>query len=110
MTDEQRKISLEELMQEEFGPVPLMNDEKTCIHAEYVTLLVHVKEFRQTATLDTAEEFWYKLLTEQQYFENCLNSNDFALRLLTRAFNEYICIYIYICICICICIYIYMYI
>ena len=65
-----------------------MNDEKTRIYAEYVTLLVHVKELHQTATLDTAEEFWYKLLTEQQYFENCLNINDFALRFLTRTFNE----------------------
>ena len=50
MSDEQRKISLEEPMQEKFGPVPLMNDDKTCIHAEYVRLLV-----RQTATLDTEE-------------------------------------------------------
>ena len=80
MTDEQRKISLEELMQEEFGPVLLMNDEKTCIHAEYVTLLVHVKELRQAATLDTAEEFWYLLLT--------LNINDFALRFLTHTINK----------------------
>ena len=61
MTVEQKKISLEELMQEKYGPVPLMNVEKTRIHGEYVTLLVHVKELRQTATLDTAEEFWYRI-------------------------------------------------
>ena len=30
MTDEQRKISLEELMQEKFGSVPLMNDGNFC--------------------------------------------------------------------------------
>ena len=65
-----------------------MSDDKTRIHAEYVTPLVHVKELRQTATLDTAEEFWYKLLPEQHYFVICRNINDFASRFLTRTFNE----------------------
>ena len=53
LADEKRKTSQEGLIQEKLGPVPLTNDEKTRIHAEYVTLLVHVKELHQTATLDT---------------------------------------------------------
>ena len=75
------------LMQTEFAPVPLKDDEKARIHAEYVTLLVHVKALQENAELDTAKEYWHRLLTVQQY-ENCCNINEYALRFLTRTFNE----------------------
>ena len=42
----------------------------------------------ENAKLDMAEEYWYNLLTVQQYYENCRNINEFALRFLTHMFNE----------------------
>ena len=52
-------------MQEKSGLVALKDDEKARIHAEYVTLLVHVKALRKSA-----------------------NINEFALRFLTHTFHE----------------------
>ena len=34
------------------------------------------------------EELWYDLLSTEEYFKNCLNINEFALKFLTRTFNE----------------------
>ena len=31
---------------------------------------------------------WYELLTNKEYYEACLNINDFALRFLVRTYNE----------------------
>ena len=88
ISDEERKLRLEKLMQEKYGPVPLKDDEKARIHAEYVTLMIPAKALRENAKLDTAEEYWYKLSTVQQYYENCPNINEFAFRFLTRTFNK----------------------
>ena len=55
LTDDQRKITLEKLMEEKCGPVPLLNDEKNRIHAEYVTLLVNVEKLCQTLHLQQSK-------------------------------------------------------
>ena len=34
------------------------------------------------------EELWYNLLSKEEYFSNCLLVNEFALKFLTRTFNE----------------------
>ena len=75
-------------MKEKFGPVPLKNDEKARISAEYATILVHVTTLKGNANIKRCEEFWYQLLSTKEYYENCLNINEFALRFLTRTFNE----------------------
>ena len=36
----------------------------------------------------SSEKIWYELLTNKEYYEACLNINDFALRFLVRTYNE----------------------
>ena len=36
----------------------------------------------------TNERLWYKLLTDEKCFGNCINIKEFALRFLVRTFNE----------------------
>ena len=63
--------------------------EKTCIEAEYTSLLVHVDGLlRDNPDIKMAKEIWYKLLTTNEYFEDCCDINNFALKFLTRTFNE----------------------
>ena len=40
-------------MKEKFGPVPLKNDEKARISAEYATILVHVTTLKENANIKT---------------------------------------------------------
>ena len=78
-TNEERKFGLEELLDETFCPTPRLS-------AEYVTL--NISTIMEKVQLKTSEAIWYELLTDKQYYENCTNVNEFALRFLTRTFNE----------------------
>ena len=60
-----RKASFEELLKKRCGPVPLNEDEKTRLRAEYVTLLVIVSSF-EGHEFHSPEEMWYSLLTKEE--------------------------------------------
>ena len=87
-TDENRKDSLGLLLDEKFGPVPLKQDEKERIQAEFITLLINAKELMKDPNLNSPEKVWYELLTNEKCYTKCLDINEFALRFLTRTFNE----------------------
>ena len=76
------------LLDEPSGPVPLIEEEKARLKAEYTTLLLNSQDIQENSKVNTPEDLWYVLLTEKRYYENCLNVNDFALRFLTRSLNE----------------------
>ena len=82
---EVRREKFISFLDEKHSPVPLNEQEKERLKAEYATLLVHAEEL---SDLKTVEAIWYKLLTEERYYENCKNVNEFALRFLTRTTNE----------------------
>ena len=88
--NESRKISFSKLLDQKFGPVPLKDDERTRLLAEYATLLVNVSQIKAKNNFDatSSEKVWYELLTNKEYYEACLNINDFALRFLVRTYNE----------------------
>ena len=87
ISEEQRKHSFEKLLDKKFGPVPLKDDEKARLKAEYVTVFVNVSTLIQNTELKTPESIWYELLTQEKYYKTCTNMNEFALRFLTRTFN-----------------------
>ena len=84
--------SLELLLEQPSGPVPLTTQEKERIKAEYVTLQHFAKDIEikllKQKTKFHQEELWYNLLSKEEYFSNCLLVNEFALKFLTRTFNE----------------------
>ena len=86
--NESRKISFSKLLDQKFGPVPLKDDERARLLAEYATLLVNVSQIQAKNNFDatSSEKVWYKLLTNKEYYEACLNINDFALRFLVRTY------------------------
>ena len=89
---EQQQKSLELLMEEPSGVVPLKIQEKERIKAEYVTLQHFAKDVEINLLKKKSkfhqEELWYELLSTEEYYKNCLNINEFALKFLTRTFNE----------------------
>ena len=79
------------MLEEDSGPVPLVEAEKDRLKAEYTTLYLNaqdiIKETKSQSS--TPENLWYTLLTERKYYEHCLLvANDFAPRFLTRSLNE----------------------
>ena len=87
LPEQVRKASFEELLKKKCGPVPLNEDEKTRLRAEYVTLLVIVSSFKDHE-FHSPEEMWYSLLTKEEYYNQLLTLNEYALRFLTRTSNE----------------------
>ena len=79
--NESRKISFSKLLDQKFGPVPLKDDERARLLAEYATLLVNVSQIKVKNNFDatSSEKVWYELLT---------NINDFTLRFLVRTYNK----------------------
>ena len=77
---------------EEPSDVPIIIQEKERIKAEYVTLQHFAKDVEINLLKKKSkfhqEELWYDLLSTEKYFKNCLNINEFALKFLTRTFNE----------------------
>ena len=65
------------LLEEPSGPVPLIEEEKARLRAEYTTLLLISQDIQENSKANTPEEIWYLLLTEMRYYEHCLNVNDF---------------------------------
>ena len=88
VSDEERKLSFEKLLEEKSSAVPLKSDEKERLKAEYVTLQINASMIAKQPEVKTPEAFWYELLTIEQYYKTCINVNEFALRFLTRTFNE----------------------
>ena len=84
-----RENSFSLLLGEDSGPVPLLEEEKRRLKAEYITLALNASDIiKESRSPLTPENIWYTLLTDKKYYENCLLVNDFALRFLTRSFNE----------------------
>merc|ERR1739842_35385 len=72
--------SLELLLEQPSGPVPLTTQEKERIKAEYVTLQhfekdIEIKLLKQNTKFQQ-EELWYNLLSNEEYFSNCLLVNE----------------------------------
>ena len=79
-------------MEEPSGVFPLKIQEKERIKAEYVTLQYFAKDVEINLLKKKSkfhqEELWFDLLSTEEYLENCLNINEFALKFLTKSFNE----------------------
>ena len=80
--------SFEKLLEEKSSPVPLKSGEKGRLKAEYAKLLINASTITKKPEVKTPEALWYELLTQEQYYKICVNVNEFALRFLTRTFNE----------------------
>ena len=83
--DEHRREIFLSLLNEKHSPVPLSVDEKERLKAEYATMLVYAEELKD---FKSSEDTWYRLLTDERYYGNLKNINEFALRFLTRTTNE----------------------
>ena len=88
MPDEVRKTSFEQLLKKKCGPVPLKEEEKVRLRAEYSTLLVIVSSSFRDHKFRSPEEMWYSLLTKEEYYKQLMTLNEYALRFLTRTSNE----------------------
>ena len=90
MPAESRENSFSPLLEEDSGPVPLVEAEKDHLKAEYTTLYLNAQDIIEEtkSQLSTPENLWYTLLTERKYYEHCLLVNEFALRFLTQSLNE----------------------
>ena len=86
--DEVRKTSFEQLLEQKCGPVPLTEEEKVRLRADYSTLLVIVSSFFRDHKFRSPEEMWYSLLTKEEYYKQLMTLNEYALRFLTRTSNE----------------------
>ena len=87
------KKNLNDLLNIKVSPHPLLLDEKERIKKEYVTMLMNVDEVKEKLKIVhgnnlTSENIWYEILSNENYYENCKEINNFALRLLTRSLNE----------------------
>ena len=88
LPDNIRMENFKRLMDREHGPVPLRNDERNRLEAEFQTLLVVVALLKSTTDFKTAEDIWIKFLVTEEYYNKMKFLNKFALRFLTRTFNE----------------------
>ena len=75
------------------GPVPLVEEEKSRIKAEYITFTVNAEKAiaayqGEESQKISIKNLWYELLSKEQYFKHCKNVNAFALLFLNRSFNE----------------------
>ena len=88
-SDANRKRALDKLMNCHSGPVPLLTEEKNRIKAEFVTFLVIVPKAKSDMHKSyTQTDFWYTLLTTEEYYQNCKYFIDYSLKFLNRTFNE----------------------
>ena len=82
------QTSFEQLLKKKCGPVPLKEEEKVRLRAEYSTLLVIVSSSFRDHIFCSPEEMWYSLLTKEEYYKQLMTLNEYALRFLTRTSNE----------------------
>ena len=85
-----RQASFEQLLNEPHGVIPLLDDEKDRLKAEYVTLHMNAMMIskglnEEGDTKFKAKRIWYILLTEEKFYHNCKLVNDFCLRFLNRS-------------------------
>ena len=88
ITDNMRMDNFKRLMDHEHGPVPLRNEERNRLEAEFQTLLVVVALLKSTTDFKTAKDIWIKLLVTEEHYSRLKFLNKFALRFLTRTLNE----------------------
>ena len=62
-----RTNSFSLLLEEPSGPVPLIEEERARLRAEYTTLLLNSQDVQENSKANTPEEIWYLLLTEKRY-------------------------------------------
>ena len=90
-----RKESFQKLLELSHGINSLLDDEKKRLESEYVTLhmnaMVVFEELKDSSESKfKIERIWYKLLTEENYYQHCKFVNFICLKFLNRSLNEYI--------------------
>ena len=87
------QASLEKLMECSSGQVPLVEEEKSRIKAEYITFTVNaekaIAEYQgEESQKISIKKLWYELLSKEQYYKHCKKFNAFPLLFLNRSFND----------------------
>ena len=83
-----RHDSFSDLLEIPFSPHSLKEDEKNRLKEEYRTLCLIAKDINKKEKFKFIEQFWYLLLTSENYFKHIKFLLKFALRPLSRTYNE----------------------
>ena len=85
---DERKTSLEDLMNSKSGPSELIAEERKRIASEYISLCLNAFSIKSEDENISHKDLWYQLLTDEKYFSTCKKINGFALKFLNRSLNE----------------------
>ena len=92
ISNEKRKNSFDKLMECPSGPNPLLKDEKYRLKSEFTSFLLNAKRASDSLKIAnpnyTQSDLWYRLLTEEKYYKDCVHFNAFAVKFINRTFNE----------------------
>ena len=77
------------------GPDTLLQEYRTRLSAEYITLCLNADEVTKQLKAKAQKpddichkDIWYKLLTDETIYRHCKLVNGFALKFLNRSLNE----------------------
>ena len=88
IAEDVREESFKDLLEIQFSPHPLKEDEKERLKEEYKTLCLIAKDMNEKQRFKSIEEFWYDLLTSENLFKHIRFLINYALRPLSRTYNE----------------------